>query len=124
MPTTAPQQKSSHHGLGMPFAWICSMIVSVAKKAGGVSKIDQNMRLFMVPGMAHCNGGDGPNTFDALTALEQWVDQGRAPEKMTASHSTAGKVDRTRPLCSYPQTAVYSGSGDTNDAANFSCKVP
>lgn len=97
---------------------------SVAKKSGGVSKIDQNMRLFMAPGMAHCNGGDGPNTFDAVTALEQWVEQGKAPDKLIASHSTAGKVDRTRPLCPYPQTAVYNGSGDTNDAANFSCKVP
>ncbi len=96
---------------------------SVGKKAGGVAKIDQNMRLFMAPGMAHCNGGDGPNTFDAVTLLEQWVEQGKAPDKMIATHATAGKADRSRPLCPYPQTAVYNGSGDTNDAANFSCKV-
>lgn len=96
---------------------------SVAKKSGGVSKIDQNMRLFMAPGMTHCSGGEGPSTFDALTALEQWVEQGKAPDKIVASHSTAGQVDRTRPLCPYPQTAVYDGSGDTNNAANFSCKV-
>jgi feruloyl esterase len=97
---------------------------SVAKKLGGVAKIDQSMRLFMVPGMNHCNGGDGPNTFDAVTLMEQWVEQGKAPEKMLASHSTQGQVDRTRPLCAYPQTAVYNGSGSTNDAANFSCKLP
>ncbi len=97
---------------------------SVAKKAGGASKIDQSMRLFMTPGMQHCNGGEGPNNFDAVTLLEQWVEQGKAPEKMIASHSTAGQVDRTRPLCPYPQTAVYNGSGSTNEAANFSCKLP
>ncbi|MEO8100230.1 MAG: tannase/feruloyl esterase family alpha/beta hydrolase [Acidobacteriota bacterium] len=96
---------------------------SVAGKLGGVSKIDQNMRLFMTPGMQHCNGGEGPNTFDALTLMEQWVEQSKAPEKMIASHSTAGQVDRTRPLCAYPQTAVYNGSGSTNEAANFSCKL-
>lgn len=96
---------------------------SVAKKLGGVAKIDQSMRLFMAPGMQHCNGGDGPNSFDAVTLMEQWVEQGKAPEKMVASHSTQGQVDRTRPLCVYPATAVYNGSGSTNEAANFSCKV-
>ncbi len=96
---------------------------SVAKKSGGVAKIDQNLRLFMAPGMTHCNGGDGPNSFDAVTLMEQWVEQGKAPEKMLASHSTAGQVDRTRPLCPFPQTAVYNGTGDTKDAASFSCKA-
>lgn len=96
---------------------------SVAKKMGGVAKIDQSMRLFMAPGMQHCNGGDGPNSFDAVTLMEQWVEQGKAPDKMVASHSTQGQVDRTRPLCTYPQAAVYNGSGSTNEAANFSCKV-
>jgi feruloyl esterase len=96
---------------------------SVAKKLGGVSKIDQSMRLFMAPGMTHCNGGEGPSSFDAVTLMEQWVEQGKAPEKMIASHSTAGQVDRTRPLCTYPQVAVYNGSGSTNEAGNFSCKV-
>jgi feruloyl esterase len=95
---------------------------SVAQKAGGVSKIDQNMRLFMAPGMTHCNGGEGPSSFDALTLMEQWVEQGKAPDVMVASHATQGKVDRTRPLCTYPKEAVYSGSGSTDEAANFSCK--
>ena len=96
---------------------------SVAKKLGGVPKIDQNFRLFMAPGMTHCNGGEGPNSFDAVTLLEQWVEQSKAPEKMIASHSTAGNVDRTRPLCPYPQTAVYNGTGNTNDAASFACRA-
>jgi feruloyl esterase len=97
---------------------------SVAQKMGGASRIDRSLRLFMAPGMNHCNGGDGPNSFDALTLLEQWVEQGKAPDKMIASHSTAGQVDRTRPLCPYPQVAKYSGSGSIDDAANFACVSP
>jgi feruloyl esterase len=97
---------------------------SVAKKLGGVSKIDPSMRLFMAPGMNHCNGGEGPNSFDAVTLLEQWVEQGKAPEKMVASHSTNGQVDRTRPLCPYPQVAKYDGSGSIDDASNFACRMP
>ncbi len=79
------------------------------------------VRLFMVPGMNHCAGGEGPNTFDAVAALERWVEQQKAPTRIIASHSTNGKVDRTRPLCAYPQTAHYKGSGDINDAENFVC---
>ena len=70
----------------------------------------------------HCGGGDGPNPFDTLTALDQWVEGGKAPETMIASHSTAGKIDRTRPLCVYPKAAKYAGSGSIDDAANFTCK--
>ncbi len=97
---------------------------SVAKKMGGVSKIDQSLRLFMVPGMNHCNGGDGPSSFDAVTLLEQWVEKGQAPAKMIASHATRGEVDRTRPLCPYPQVAKYDGSGSTDEASNFACVTP
>jgi len=79
------------------------------------------VRLFMVPGMGHCAGGEGPNTFDMVTPLEQWVEHQQAPARVVASHSTAGKVDRTRPLCAYPQVARYTGAGDINDAENFVC---
>ena len=78
-------------------------------------------RFFIAPGMGHCSGGPGPNQFDALTALEQWVEKSAAPEKLLASHSTNGKVDRTRPLCLYPQVARYKGTGGSDDAANFTC---
>ena len=78
----------------------------------------------MVPGMQHCSGGPGPNTFDMLTALENWVEKGQAPERVVASHLTAGVVDRTRPLCVYPKVAVYDGSGSTDDEANFKCRSP
>lgn len=96
---------------------------SVEKKLGP-AKTSESVRLFMAPGMNHCGGGDGPNTFDMTAALEQWVENGKAPDQVMASHSTNGKVDRTRPLCPYPQVAKYKGSGSIDDAANFACKLP
>jgi feruloyl esterase len=82
------------------------------------------LRLFMVPGMGHCGGGEGPNTFDMMTALEPWVEHGKAPDRVVASRVEAGKVERTRPLCAYPQVARHSGTGSTDEAANFACKTP
>jgi feruloyl esterase len=61
------------------------------------------IRLFMVPGMGHCWGGGGPDTFDKIGAIEQWVERGKTPARIISAHKTAGKVDRTRPLCPYPQ---------------------
>ena len=82
------------------------------------------LRLFMVPGMGHCGGGEGPNTFDMLSALEAWVEQGMTPKRILASHASGGNVDRTRPLCPYPQVARYNGTGSIDDAASFTCNVP
>ncbi len=84
--------------------------------------VRSSVRLFMVPGMGHCGGGEGPNTFDMVSAIEQWVEQGTAPVRIVASHATGGVVDRTRPLCPYPQLAVYSGRGSIDEAANFVCR--
>jgi len=95
---------------------------SVAAAMGGASKINDNYRLFMVPGMAHCGGGDATANFDMLAALEQWVEQGKAPDRIEASRVRNGQTDRTRPLCAYPQVATYKGSGNTDDTANFVCK--
>jgi feruloyl esterase len=89
---------------------------------GGANKTKENVRLFMVPGMNHCQGGVGTSTFDMLAALEQWVENNKAPDSIPASKVTQGKTERTRPLCAYPQVATYKGSGSTDDAANFSCK--
>jgi len=94
---------------------------SVAKAMGGPEKTREFYRLFLAPGMGHCSGGPGPNQFDMLAALEQWVEKGVAPERVTASHVTNGKLDRTRPLCLYPQVARWKGTGSIDDAANFSC---
>jgi len=95
---------------------------SVAKTLGGTEKVADSIRLFMVPGMAHCAGGDGTSTFDSVTALEQWVEQKKTPVQIPASHMTNGVADRTRPLCPYPMVATYNGAGSTDDRANFACK--
>jgi len=97
---------------------------SVIDAMGGAANASKSIRLFLEPGMGHCGGGEGPNVFDKVTALEQWVEQGKAPEKIVASHSSNGKVDRTRPLCPYPQVAKYTGTGSIDDAANFVCRMP
>jgi feruloyl esterase len=95
---------------------------SVIKTMGGASKVQENFRLFMVPGMNHCGGGLGTDQFDMLTALENWVEKKQAPASIPASRVANGQTVRTRPLCPYPQTATYKGSGSTDDAANFTCK--
>jgi feruloyl esterase len=95
----------------------------VVDALGGPGTIRDGYRLFMAPGMGHCGGGEGPNTFDMVAALEQWVEHGAAPDRIVASHATSGVVDRTRPLCPYPQVAVYTGKGSIDDAANFECRT-
>jgi feruloyl esterase len=96
----------------------------VVQRLGGASSVHGSYRLFMAPGMGHCGGGAGPNTFDMLTALEQWVESGKAPDQIIASHATNGVVDRTRPLCPFPQVASYNGKGNIDDAASFACRAP
>ncbi len=91
---------------------------------GNIAEVQSFYRLFMAPGMTHCSGGPGPNTFDTQAALEEWVEKGKAPDQIIATRSIGGVVDRSRPLCPYPQVAAYKGKGDTNDAVNFSCAVP
>jgi feruloyl esterase len=79
-------------------------------------------RLFLLPGVLHCGGGPGPQPPDFLSALEDWVEEGTAPERITAY---GGKVpDRTRPLCPYPQVAVWDGVNDSDDAGSFACQEP
>ena len=96
----------------------------VIKTIGSARETGEFYRLFMAPGMYHCRGGEGPDTFDMIPALEQWVEKGTAPARIVASHATGGKIDRTRPLCPYPQVAVYAGKGSIDEAANFMCRTP
>jgi feruloyl esterase len=96
----------------------------VVENVGGPARAASSVRLFMAPGMGHCGGGEGPNAFDKMGPLERWREQGIAPDRLPASHSTDGKVDRTRPLCAYPQVAKYTGTGSIDDAANFVCRAP
>jgi len=97
----------------------------VMKKAGGREQLDAFVKLYLAPGMHHCQGqGPGPNRFDMLSALDEWVDHGTAPSRVVASHATAGVIDRTRPLCPYPQVARYKGTGSIDGAENFECAAP
>ena len=81
-------------------------------------------RLFMVPGMAHCGGGIGPDRHDPMTAMINWVEKDKAPASMVATRVVDNKTVRTRPLCPYPQVARYSGQGSIDDASNFRCVSP
>lgn len=94
------------------------------KAAVGTAAADASLRLFMVPGMGHCEGGVGTDTFDAMEPLSQWVERGVAPERFEARRVVDGAVVRTRPLCAYPNVARWNGTGDSNAAANFSCVAP
>ena len=93
----------------------------VVRTMRGRRRTDEFFRLFLAPGMQHCAGGPGPNVFDPVAALEQWVEQDIAPERIVASHRTGGSVDRTRPLCPHPRVARWDGAGDGDDAASFGC---
>jgi feruloyl esterase len=79
-------------------------------------------RLFRAPGVAHCGGGAGPSPVDPFGALVKWVEHGEVPETLLAAGGSAAPPSgRTRPLCPYPKTAIYKGTGDINDAANYRC---
>ncbi len=106
----------------------------VVARQGSEARTEGFMRLFMIPGMLHCGGGAGTDQFgvngpaptqdpdhDALLAIIRWVEEGKAPDKLIGSRVENGKVVRTRPICVYPRVARYSGKGDINEAANFSC---
>lgn len=100
---------------------------SVVKAQGddvhGLRRTEEFYRLFMVPGMWHCGGGPGATSFDMIEPLDNWVEKGVAPDKVLASRITNGVVERTRPLCPYPQEAQWKGVGSTDDAANFVCAL-
>jgi feruloyl esterase len=92
-------------------------------KAVGKEQAANSIALFMIPGMNHCSGGPGTDNFDKVKVIEQWVEQGKTPTQIIASHMTSGQVDKTRPLCPYPQIAKYKGTGSTNEAVNFVCSA-
>jgi feruloyl esterase len=92
---------------------------SVQAKMG---KSQDVVRLFMMPGMAHCAGGQGPDQVNFMAALERWREQGIEPKALTATKTAGPRVAMTRPICAVPQVATYKGTGSTNDAENFVCK--
>jgi feruloyl esterase len=94
----------------------------VVKLAGKVA-VGKSIELYMVPGMAHCQGGPGTDVFDKMGAIEQWASRGAAPSQILAAHLTDGIAVRTRPLCPFGRVARYKGTGSTDEAANFECAV-
>ena len=127
--------------------WCCNAVSlkeyydRAAHKMGGMDQVQSFAKLFFLPGVGHCFSSEPSrkttNYVDYLTALEQWVEQGKEPLVLTAAHAT-GKIPapdgiympakaqtlRTRPICAYPAQTVYKGSGNIDDAANFTCKAP
>ncbi len=99
-----------------------SVLRTMGKKQDDQSQ-ESWMRLFMVPGMMHCSGGSGTDQFNKMAVIERWREANQAPGEIVAEHVSGGQVDMSRPLCPYPQVAVYKGVGSTSDAASFSCKV-
>jgi feruloyl esterase len=97
---------------------------AVLRLSANPAQASKWVRLFMAPGMGHCVGGEGPNTFDTISVIERWVEQGTPPGRIIATHRTAGKVDRTRPLCPYPEIARYNGGGSSDESSNFTCRSP
>lgn len=115
-----------------------------AAQMGGAGKLADSARLFLAPGMMHCGGGTGPDSFNAtlgipprppsddashdlFSSLIAWSEKGAAPDRIIATKFASddlGKIDMQRPLCSYPQRAVYRGFGSTASAANFQCEAP
>ena len=90
----------------------------------GKASVDNAVKLFMVPGMGHCGGGDGPNEFDMIATLEEWREKGKTPTQIVASKVSDGQVVRTRPLCPFPQVAKYKGTGSIDKAESFACSAP
>lgn len=114
---------------------------AVLDTMGGLEETQQSARLFMVPGMFHCSGGNAPSSFDLLGPIQAWVEEGVAPDQIiatqyadsgasggfadpTAGGASSGEVLRTRPLCPFPLEQTYDGSGDIDDAASFTCELP
>lgn len=103
---------------------VVALVGGTKNRADALKDTQVNHRLFMVPGMEHCRGGDATDTFDGLGALERWVEQGIAPDQLAATKVVESKTVRSRPLCAYPAVARYNGTGNTDEAANFTCALP
>lgn len=113
-----------YHGLSDP--WFSPLDTveyyeNLIRDNGGRGKVESWSRLYLVPGMGHCQGGSATlDHFDMVTAITDWVEKGTPPDTVTAT----GRAfpGRSRPLCSYPKYAYYTGQGDPNDARNFVCR--
>jgi pimeloyl-ACP methyl ester carboxylesterase len=112
-----------YHGWADPLVSPDTSLIIYKQISSAVgSPAANSLALFMVPGMGHCQGGPGTDVFDKVAALDRWVESGQKPPSIEAAHLANGVIDRTRPLCAYPATAHYTGSGSTDDAKNFRCQ--
>ncbi len=113
-----------YHGLSDP--WFSPLDTvnyyeKMSRENGGMEKVKDWSRVFLVPGMGHCNGGSTTvDSFDMLSAITDWVEKGKAPDSVVGKNRT--QPVRTRPLCAYPAHAQYTGSGDPQDARSFVCR--
>jgi len=113
-----------YHGMSDP--WFSPLDTvgyyeKMGKENGGLDKVKNWGRLFLVPGMGHCQGGTATvDSFDMLSAIVNWVENGKAPESVSAKSRT--QPGRSRPLCPYPSYAAYSGQGDPQSAGSFACR--
>lgn len=135
------------HGLAdtlVPPGQSVDFFVRHAAQMGGADRLGENARLFMAPGMMHCGGGSGPDAFnstlgipprppsddpqhDLFSALIAWAEEGEAPDRIVATRfegEGSGAIDMQRPLCPWPQKAVYRGVGSTDAASSFLCEAP
>ena len=110
------------HGMADPIFSPHEMIDYYQRlRAHNGARTEDFAKLFLVPGMGHCAGGAATDSIDGLGALVDWVEKGQAPQSLVAN-GTAVFPGRSRPLCAYPQHAHYKGTGDTENASNFSCR--
>lgn len=118
--------RDTNHPAGRSVEYYQSVLAalnSTNNPADALARTQKFYRLFMSPGSNGCTGGTtSPGTFDPMDTLTTWVEQKAAPDRITVSRTTNGVVDRTRPICPYPQTSVYVGTGSTDVAANFTCQ--
>ncbi|HSW38193.1 MAG TPA: tannase/feruloyl esterase family alpha/beta hydrolase, partial [Acidobacteriota bacterium] len=110
---------ASWNSTALPPRQLVKYYEEVEKTMGGPEQTRDFARLFAVPGSSGCPAFANPEGFKVFEALQAWVEEGKAPDKIIYAHTKGGQVYRTRPVCAYPQQARYKGSGDINDAANF-----
>lgn len=115
-----------YHGLGDPVVPALDSISYYRRVQDQLGDTSEFYRMFLVPGMEHCGGGAGANQMDLRSAIEAWVENDEAPEKVIAAHHAGNDpeadVEFTRPVCPYPQRAFYDGSGPEDEAASFTCR--
>jgi feruloyl esterase len=116
-----------HHGHGGHGPWSNRWTVPELERDALV-RTQKFARLFMAPGVGHCGGGDGPNSFDTFVPLVDWVERGKAPNQIVATkfvnNQSSQGVDRTRPLCPYPANAIWDGRNDPTLDTSFRCVSP